>query len=715
MKTLKLLGFVLLLPLLLGSIGFWQSQRIGVTLKEDALKRVIATREITALQKEITRVKAIQAREPNTVFTMGDNSSIKLNAAQVLMQLDSELSQVKLDPTKLMAHTWQQYLAGFSVVAALLALVVGSFGLLVVFIASLNAMRSRGALLRGFNAARGLLPLLIVTLTMTLGLSFCSILIFEALASFFSGVRHDARLEIGAVLVALAGFYTVFRLLWSSPSTFKRFRPEPLEVLGQRIAITEAPDLWAFIKDLAKKANALEPEHIIFGLTDSFYVTSGVLQLMPSKSVLEGRTLHLPLHEVALLSQEETAAIIGHELGHFSGQDTEYSQRFIPIYAGVSRNMQNLAEQLGTGSFIELIILQPSFLFSSWFMERFDIAVQHWSRQREFAADQVGIQVAGATASASALIRVAAIREIIGEVFDAIYKNPSTASRDFIATVLAAAANHKLTIPLDLLEQSATHPTDTHPPTSQRLEAMGVAFPPRTDLALLALRRNPANTKLWLEESWFTQSTLTLTQISEQLSTDLLANVLEQDLAYEVALQEVASQGKQEVTIYENTLSMMIISVLLTVLFAAIGGSLLFSDFATKIFAIVVLGVAAFFAYLVAIFYRRGRDPVLHLSIEGLQIHKDHLIPWKAVRNWQTLSNGGIHFILESGFDSTLKGGIGSRGVFQKKTNTLKLIPMSYRKLQLVQVFQLIHQYQAASLARAELVQRQVDRSAEEL
>lgn len=49
---------------------------------------------------------------------------------------------------------------------------------------------------------------------------------------------------------------------------------------------------------------------------------------------------------MALLDDAEAAAVIGHELGHFTGEDTQYSLRFVPLYAG----MQNSLEQMASSS-----------------------------------------------------------------------------------------------------------------------------------------------------------------------------------------------------------------------------------------------------------------------------------------------------------------------------------------------------------------------------
>ncbi|WP_419539255.1 M48 family metalloprotease [Methylorubrum populi] len=102
---------------------------------------------------------------------------------------------------------------------------------------------------------------------------------------------------------------------------------------------------------------------------------------------------------------DETAAIIAHELAHYAGGDTAYSQRFLPIYAGVGRSLDAVAE----GERGSLGLFRPSLRLGLFVMERFHLAVRHWSRAREFAADAAGAAATSAEAAARALLRYGAV------------------------------------------------------------------------------------------------------------------------------------------------------------------------------------------------------------------------------------------------------------------------------------------------------------------
>lgn len=122
------------------------------------------------------------------------------------------------------------------------------------------------------------------------------------------------------------------------------------------------------------------------GLTEGFFVSAGPAVLEPGGAQVTGRILYLPLPYLALMRGDEVAAIIGHELAHYAGGDTTYSQRFLPIYAGVERSLDAVAE----GHQGSLGLLGPSLRLGVFVMERFHLAVRHWSRTREFAADAAG-------------------------------------------------------------------------------------------------------------------------------------------------------------------------------------------------------------------------------------------------------------------------------------------------------------------------------------
>ena len=92
-----------------------------------------------------------------------------------------------------------------------------------------------------------------------------------------------------------------------------------------------------------------------------------------------------------LFSQEEFGAVIGHELGHFKGEDVKYTVKFAPVYRALSVAVNNASEQ---GQLMAI----PALSVLSFILERFAKSEREVSRQREFEADKVGAYATSNTA-----------------------------------------------------------------------------------------------------------------------------------------------------------------------------------------------------------------------------------------------------------------------------------------------------------------------------
>ena len=245
--------------------------------------------------------------------------------------------------------------------------------------------------------------------------------------------------------------------------TVAAFTPDPLPIDGRLVAPQEAPGLWALLHELGARLGSLRPDNVVVGLTGGFFVSSGPKRLRPSGTTLSGRTLYLPLPVLELLRADEVAAVVAHELAHFSGGDTEWSQRFLPIYAGVERSLDAVATAATGTAGAPSPLVSPSLRLGRFAMDRFHHAVRHWSRLREFAADAAGAGVTSADASARALLRVSAMQPRIDEVLSAAARAPDEAAADLVAAILDQAAGRGLDDPAAHLEDEQPHPTDTHP------------------------------------------------------------------------------------------------------------------------------------------------------------------------------------------------------------------------------------------------------------
>lgn len=205
---------------------------------------------------------------------------------------------------------------------------------------------SREALVRGFTLVRRLLPAALGAQVVLATAAFVAAVTFEAAALLRPGAISGGEIKllmIAAVFV-LASLWVAGSTLLQLRRTLSAFEPDPLPILGRVLAREDAPGLWRLLDALADWLEALRPDHVVVGLTEGFFVSAGPEVLQPSGQGLNGRTLYLPLPYLPFLHADEVVAIIGHELAHFSGGDTAYSLPFLPIYAGVGRSLEAVAQ-----------------------------------------------------------------------------------------------------------------------------------------------------------------------------------------------------------------------------------------------------------------------------------------------------------------------------------------------------------------------------------
>lgn len=250
------------------------------------------------------------------------------------------------------------------------------------------------------------------------------------------------------------------------------------------------PEIWSFVTDLAERLGTAPPRQIIVGLEPNFFVTEGRLQT-PYGGV-DGRTLYLSLPLCRILERDELAAVIGHELGHFRGADTEFSQRFYPIYR---RAGDALAELRRAGGDARALALWPAQYMLSFFLDAFAAAERAESRERELLADQAGAEVAGPRALGLLLMKITLFSSLWPLLRAALPEsradgaNLSVRFADLAVKLAGPALLH------DLDQRRIPHPFDSHPPLALRLQALGCTA---DDLREAALQATPADGALRL-------------------------------------------------------------------------------------------------------------------------------------------------------------------------------------------------------------------------
>ncbi len=239
------------------------------------------------------------------------------------------------------------------------------------------------------------------------------------------------------------------------------------ESMARQVTPEEAPELWAATREAAARLGTAPPDSIVVGMQLNFYVTE--LAVRHSTGRATGRTLYLSYPCLKQLTGAEVLAIIGHELGHFIGEDTRMTREFYPFRRKVHGTMVALAQATFVG-WTSLQLLN----FFGWC---FGLTERTLSRQRELVADQWAARLAGAPVAARALVKfhvlVAAFQHGMGKIDRKAGQNPlETPLRAYIAENLPVAA------PFwgQLFEKSLPHPLDTHPPLRERLVSLGEEY-----------------------------------------------------------------------------------------------------------------------------------------------------------------------------------------------------------------------------------------------
>ena len=624
----KLLAATVLLPLLLLLLGVWQAARGSGDELELVTRRDRLAATVASMAARVASGRAgmeLQFRHGGQLY----GGPLAATAARgELETLDTALAVSRagrwLPPVVVLCGGAA---AALSILALLGTMLLGWAG-----------RSSRDRLVQGFGLVRRILPTLMGAQVLLMAAGVAAGVAFEALA-----VPEAADFSSGGFELLLFAAGAVALIVWTSSlavlalrRTVAAFKPDPLPLFGRALRLDEAPGLWRCIDDLAARLGALRPETVVIGLTGGFSVSSGAKRLQPGGVALAGRTLYVPLPYLPLLRPDELQAIIAHELAHFCGADTEWSLRFLPIYTGVARSLNALAS--AGRSPVSL----PAKRLGLFVMDQFHHAVRRWSRLREFAADATGAAVTSADASARALLRTAAAAPRIDDVLDAAGKAPDTAGDDLVAAVLHHACAQGLDDPAGHLKREQPHPTDSHPPTGQRLLALN--RPPVA--ALLAECRvvpDPA------ARSHLPDLFAEPARLCREATADFLDAVRSQRQAYRNRLAVVAtSVDGAERALCENTRGAIVLYVA-ALLFGGAGLALLVFPvrglFATEqnVITGAMLAVVPVLVLLAVYWRRRGRTPFLVLQPRAMSIVAlDQPIPWEHVADLDMLLNRGV-------------------------------------------------------------------------
>ena len=256
-------------------------------------------------------------------------------------------------------------------------------------------------------------------------------------------------------------------------------KPLTTGAIGKPVSASACPSLFSFVNGLAESAGAEAPDNIVIGLEPTFYVTSCDVQVPGMEQPLKGQSLYLSAPLMRLMSRNEMAAIVGHELGHFSGDDTVYSLKFAPVYAGLGSALEAME---GAGEGVAGLAKLPAKAALSFMYEIFSRNERTIGRERELRADRVGASVSSPMDLATSLVKVSLYAGLWGTAQEQNVErlNDGKVSRN-LSKVFQDLAKYDVEhesideIMASVLQTTIAHPTDTHPSVAARLEASGVA------------------------------------------------------------------------------------------------------------------------------------------------------------------------------------------------------------------------------------------------
>jgi Zn-dependent protease with chaperone function/uncharacterized tellurite resistance protein B-like protein len=288
-------------------------------------------------------------------------------------------------------------------------------------------------------------------------------------------------LVIGVGIGALAAAYKLFDGIFDYGGKLRT------NVAGIPVSESKAPGLHDFVKAIAAKLGAKAPDNIVIGLEPNFFVTSAEVVTPASGKPLAGETLYVSVPLARLMTVPEFAAVIGHELGHFRGEDTVFSLKFAPVYAGLAEALADTkfdkGEKIHHG-----IAKVPARAILHFVMDVFAMNERAISRQRELVADQAGAEASSPQALVTALTKTslyAGLWDVLqNENIDRLNRGKATRN---LSSVLEGMArydvdrNELAKVIAEVAKKSIPHPTDRHPPIGARMKSLDIDAASITD------------------------------------------------------------------------------------------------------------------------------------------------------------------------------------------------------------------------------------------
>jgi len=288
--------------------------------------------------------------------------------------------------------------------------------------------------------------------------------------SHWLGQVHDWVLIIAAGAGALAAFGV-------AAAALRSYGAANIMVIGQPTNPLDQPRLMLLVRNIAKKVGTRPPDNVIVGMDANFFATHAHVHMPGVNGHTRGRSLFLSVPLMRGLSVAELSSVIAHEMAHFRNKDALYSQSFAPIYARLADagNPQN-PNQRSRNPFSIGVRALTGFL-----VEAFHSNVAKVSQKREYAADQAAAEATSPQDVASSLMKVSIMahiwhRELV-TLHERVHRGrfSRNISRNFAEALRYDLDKDKITDAVaSIMAWQIPHPTDSHPATEERIQAVGL-------------------------------------------------------------------------------------------------------------------------------------------------------------------------------------------------------------------------------------------------
>jgi len=237
----------------------------------------------------------------------------------------------------------------------------------------------------GWLARRAVLALALMVGFYVLGIAIAAGLLWIPYAEATYANRIDPRIALACVVAAGT-------ILWALVP-----RPDKFEAPGPRLDESNAPGLFALVRDVASRTSQDMPaEAYLLNDANAFVTHRGGFMGFGSRRVLG---VGLPLLQA--MSVSEVKAVIAHEFGHYAAGDVALGPWIYKTRGAIGRTLEGLKDSWIAGPFRG---------YASLFLK----LTQAISREQEFRADALAARLAGAKPLAAGLLRAEALPSAYG-------------------------------------------------------------------------------------------------------------------------------------------------------------------------------------------------------------------------------------------------------------------------------------------------------------